>query len=208
MFTDKIDLNLAIQQEELGNLIIFDTGMDHNNSYHPKADYWKDNFIKIRTKFRNTDVEKLPEVIQAKYTIEIKQHNADGSIQWRFLRAVPSKDLSHIIHSNTEYIYVLTNPAHQDKVKIGMTRGTAENRLKQINGTGVIDRWKLRFYLGVKPQTSYIIEQSVHKAFSNQRYQIQRQNDTEIFCITVEQAIEKILEVGALHKVAEPQYFD
>ena len=207
MFTDKISIDYALQQEQLGNLIIFDAGQDDNTTYHPKAMQWKQNFTALRKKFRNTAVNQIPEVVQAKYTIEIRQQNSDYSIQWRYLRAVPTNDLNHSIQSNTEYIYVLTNPAYQDLVKIGMTSNTPEQRLKQINSTGVVHRWKLNFYLPVRADSSYNIEQSVHKSFSSKRYHIERENDTEMFYITVQQAIGKILELGTLHKVAEPKYF-
>lgn len=88
-------------------------------------------------------------------------------------------------------VYVLTNPCMPGIVKIGMTeRKDIDARMKELYTTGVPLPFECKFACNVKKSECEKIEKALHKAFSPQRINANR----EFFRIMPEQAI-AILEL-------------
>ena len=88
------------------------------------------------------------------------------------------------------YVYILTNDAYPDLVKIGMTTSTSERRLKGVNGSGVVDDWTVNWdFHCLRP---WDLEQAVHLKLDSLR----TRGDREFFKISVPKAIQVIEEIG------------
>ncbi|MDR0893710.1 MAG: GIY-YIG nuclease family protein [Prevotellaceae bacterium] len=93
--------------------------------------------------------------------------------------------------TNQGIVYVLTNPAMPDLVKIGMTtRNNIEERMRELYGTGVPVPFECRYACQVKSSDCLKIEKALHTAFAPNRINANR----EFFQIKPEQAI-AILEL-------------
>lgn len=211
MFTQSITLDRALELSDSGYIIIVDCSPDIDTSWHERAKEWKDNYLQLRTKARHVSPEKLMSWYRALYTIEIPlgcTNKDTQTYEWRNLYGIENpearKNLVNQDKGTTEYVYALTNDGYPDLVKIGMTTNTPEKRLSQINGTGTVDVWKLRFALPLQANTSYKVEQQVHKYFQDRRYHAVHENDREMFKVTLFEAIDKIREIGKLFQAGNP----
>ncbi|MEH6561073.1 MAG: GIY-YIG nuclease family protein [Marinobacter sp.] len=86
-----------------------------------------------------------------------------------------------------EFIYVLSNPSMPGYVKVGRTNTSFDQRLSELQSTGVPTRFELE--LGLEVESSVESERKVHKALSKFRPEQNR----EFFKIPVKKAIETVL---------------
>ena len=88
------------------------------------------------------------------------------------------------------YVYVLTNEAYPNLVKIGMTTSSSVRRLKGVNGSGVVDDWKVAddFHC-LRP---WDLEQAIHAKLDTLRFR----GDREFFEMGVVEAMDVIREIG------------
>lgn len=202
MLTDKITLQQALELENRTGLFIFDTGKEEN--YHSRSEEWQENFLHLRTKARHVSPQDIPQYYNARYLIEIPSKEGPHTFTWKYLRGMenPSSDSTPV--EGIEYVYALTNEGYPHLVKIGMTTNTPLHRLKQINGTGTVDLWKVRFALPLRAKTGMKVEHQVHTYFQNSRHHIQHKNDREMFEIDIFTAIDKIREIGKMFQVGNP----
>jgi hypothetical protein len=104
--------------------------------------------------------------------------------------------------NNTQIVYVLTNPAMPELVKIGKTTQVeVEARMKQLYGTGVPVPFDCAFACKVKDATE--VEKSLHFAFGKHRINPNR----EFFKIEPERviAILKLLQIDDITTQFEKQ---
>tara|TARA_R110000850_G_scaffold72801_2_gene159941 strand:+ start:293 stop:826 length:534 start_codon:yes stop_codon:yes gene_type:complete len=83
----------------------------------------------------------------------------------------------------TQYVYVLTNEAMKGLVKIGMTTRTVEQRVKELQSTGVPFPFEVAYSVEV-PNSAAYIEQEVHRQMAACRVS----SDREFFLCSVEAA--------------------
>lgn len=211
MLVQQMELEKALKLEQKGQLIIFDAGVHQDLDYHPQAKQWKDNFDQLRTKARHVPPNKIPQHFNAFISICIPSTSQvpGGTTQyhWKYLRGLPTDTFNQTqvnCSQDLEYVYVLTNPEYTSLVKIGMTRKDPAKRLEQINGTGTVHCWELKFALPVKLDSAFKIEQQVHKYFQDKRYHAKRLNDREMFEVDCFTAIDRIREVGELFRAGTP----
>ena len=202
MLTDTITFDKALELEEQGKLLIFDTGDDL--SYHSRAKEWQDNFLQLRTKARHVLPQNIAEHFNARYLIEKREKINEYTFQWKYLRGIENTSNGSTVNDSLEYVYALTNKGYPELVKIGMTRNTPEHRVNQINGTGTVDLWEVKFALPVKPGCGMKVEHQVHKYFQEQRLHVQHENDREMFKIGIFMAMDKIREIGAIFQAGNP----
>ena len=202
MLTDTITFDKALELEEQGKLLIFDTGGDL--SYHSRAKEWQDNFLQLRTKARHVLPQNIAEHFNARYLIEKREKINEYTFQWKYLRGIENTSNDSTVNDSLEYVYALTNKGYPELVKIGMTRNTPEHRVNQINGTGTVDLWEVKFALPVKPGCGMKVEHQVHKYFQEQRLHVQHENDREMFKIGIFMAMDKIREIGAIFQAGNP----
>lgn len=207
MLVDKITLEQALILERKGEITIYDSGRKNIIGYHEREHEWKNNFYHLRTKARTVSREKVPQHFYSRYIIEvnigcINPHTR--TFHWKYLRGIENTTNIESKSPEIEYVYVLTNKNHKDLVKIGMTRFSPEKRLEQINSTGVVYSWELKFAFPTSKDAGVKVEKQVHKAFQHLRYHSKNYNDREMFKIDVFQAIDKIREVGVLFQAGSP----
>ena len=202
MLTDKITFKQALRLERQGKILIFDTSDD--TTYHERAKEWQDNFNQLRTKARHISPQSIPEHFNARYLIEKTTKVNSYTYMWKYLRGIESTSMGGITEDDIEYVYALANKGYPDLIKIGMTRNTPEHRLKQINGTGTVDLWEVKFALPVLPSTGMKVEQQVHKFFQQHRHHVQHENDREMFKIDIFKAMDKIREIGSMFQAGNP----
>ena len=202
MLTDTISFEKALELESQGKILIFDAGDDLD--YHEKAQEWQDNFLQLRTKARNVSPQNIAEHFNARYLIEKATKINDFTFEWKYLRGIEHTSITSSTDNDIEYVYALINKGYPDLVKIGMTRNTPEHRVKQINGTGTVDLWEVKFALPVKPGTGMKVEHQVHNYFQDERLHIEHKNDREMFKIDIFIAMDKIREIGSLFQAGNP----
>jgi len=202
MLTDTITFEKALELESEGKLLIFDTG--DSLGYHERAKEWQDNFLQLRTKARHVSSQNIAEHFNARYLIEKTNKINDFTFEWKYLRGIEHTSITSSTDNDIEYVYALTNKGYPDLVKIGMTRNTPEHRLGQINGTGTVDLWEVKFALPVKPGTGMKVEHQVHNFFQDKRLHIEHKNDREMFKIDIFIAMDKIREIGSLFQAGNP----
>ena len=208
MLTDTITFEKALELEGKGKILIFDTGDDLD--YHKRAKEWQDNFLQLRTKARHVLPQNIAEHFNARYLIELNKGcvNEDTrTYEWKYLRGVENTSTDKTVEDCIEYVYALTNKGYPDLVKIGMTRNTPEHRVNQINGTGTVDLWEVKFALPVRPQCGMKVEHQVHKYFQDKRLHVKHENDREMFKIDIFTAMDKIREIGAIFQAGQPKMF-
>lgn len=210
MYTDNLTIERALKLEQSNKIIIFDASQDSNFSYHQRARQWKDNFTQLRTKFRNTSPNKIPELIQARYRIEINQgiiNKQTNTYSWRYLYGVETSNTTKILTPLREYVYLLVNPAYPNLVKIGTTTKKPEIRLKQINSTGTVNPWELYCIIPVKPGTGFKLENTLHKQFQDRRYHVKNKNDREMFFVSPEVVLNYVKQVSSLFLSGTIKYY-
>ena len=88
------------------------------------------------------------------------------------------------------YVYVMSNKAHKDVLKIGMTDRHPEIRVKEINSTGVLYDHVIEWHSQINHHNAMAIEKAVHTKLSACRVRANR----EFFKIDVHSAI-KIIKI-------------
>ncbi len=205
MLTDTISFDKALELESKGKLFIFDTGDDLD--YHERAREWQDNFLQLRTKARHISSQNIAQHFNARYLIEKTNKINEYTFEWKYLRGIENTSSDKTVDDSIEYVYALTNKGYPDLVKIGMTRNTPEHRVNQINGTGTVDLWEVKFALPVRPQCGMKVEHQVHKFFQDKRFHVRHENDREMFEIDIFTAMDKIREIGAIFQAGQPKMF-
>lgn len=82
------------------------------------------------------------------------------------------------------YLYVLSNPAFKRLVKIGYTNREVQERVKELQSTGVPGQFKIEFY--VKLKNAENLERIIHKELAQSRY------SKEFFKISVKNSVKTI----------------
>lgn len=205
MLTDTISFDKALELESKGKILIFDTGDDLD--YHKRAKEWQDNFLQLRTKARHISSQNIAQHFNARYLIEKTNKINDYTFEWKYLRGIENTSTDSTVEDSIEYVYALTNKGYPDLVKIGMTRNTPEHRVNQINGTGTVDLWEVKFALPVRPQCGMKVEHQVHKFFQDSRLHVKNENDREMFKIDIFTAMDKIREIGAIFQAGQPKMY-
>ncbi len=205
MLTDTITFEKALELEGKGKILIFDTGDDLD--YHKRAKEWQDNFLQLRTKARHISSQNIAQHFNARYLIEKTNKINDYTFEWKYLRGIENTSTDSTVEDSIEYVYALTNKGYPDLVKIGMTRNTPEHRVNQINGTGTVDLWEVKFALPVRPQCGMKVEHQVHKFFQDSRLHVKNENDREMFKIDIFTAMDKIREIGAIFQAGQPKMY-
>jgi hypothetical protein len=87
-------------------------------------------------------------------------------------------------------VYVLTNPALSDVVKIGYTARSAEVRARELSGTGVPGKWQVAHEISTGSPKQ--VEKTVHQKLSRQKVQ----DGGEFFKVSPEKAARVIRSVA------------
>lgn len=87
-------------------------------------------------------------------------------------------------HISTGYVYILSNPSMPNLVKIGFTERDVDERVEELNSTGVPVPFEIEAIFG--SPNAYENEQEIHNALDQYRLA----NNREFFSIELKQAIQ------------------
>lgn len=100
------------------------------------------------------------------------------------------------------YVYILTNPSFKDEiVKIGLTSGTVEKRMKELHTTGVPTPFEK--YASIKTRKYEEVERFMHHSLSLLCEGSRVNDNREFFRIGPEKALSFMLEIADLLDDAE-----
>ena len=100
------------------------------------------------------------------------------------------------------YVYILTNPSFKDDiVKIGLTSGTVEKRMKELQTTGVPTPFEK--YASIKTSKFREVERFMHHSLSLLSEGSRVNENREFFHISPEKALSFMLEIAELLDDAE-----
>ena len=100
------------------------------------------------------------------------------------------------------YVYILTNPSFKDDiVKIGLTSGTVEKRMKELQTTGVPTPFEK--YASIKTTKFREVERFIHHSLSLLSEGCRVNDNREFFHISPEKAFSFMLEISELLDDAE-----
>lgn len=198
----------ALDMESQGIITIVDASpstLDAIN--HERGLLWKENFHSLCVKVHHLPITKVIDFFKPKYIVCINSVTTnDDSTQytWRYVYALQNKDIVDKTKQQMEFVYILKNTHYPNMVKIGMTTGSIQRRVVEINNAGSLYEWQPVFALPVQHGSAYKIEQAVHKHFANVRVSSDKGSNREFFEVSVFTAIDKVREVGTLFQVGEP----
>ena len=100
------------------------------------------------------------------------------------------------------YVYILTNPSYKDDiVKIGLTSGTVEKRMKELQTTGVPTPFEK--YASIKTSKFREVERFIHHSLSLLSEGSRINENREFFHISPDKALSFMLEIAELLDDAE-----
>lgn len=178
---------------------------------HERGLLWKENFRSLCLKVHHLPITKVIDFFKPKYIVcinSVTTTNDTTQYTWRYLYALQNKDIADKTKQQIEFVYILKNTQYPNMVKIGMTTGSVERRVTEINNAGSLYEWQPVFALPVQRGSAYRIEQAVHKQFANVRISSDKGSNREFFQVSVFTAIDKVREVGTLFQVGEPIIFN
>jgi len=91
-------------------------------------------------------------------------------------------------HVTNGYVYVLSNPAMPNLLKIGYTDRDVDARVDELNGTGVPVPFEIEAIFG--SPNAYEDEQAIHKILTQRRLA----NNREFFSIDIKDAVQCIID--------------
>lgn len=162
----------------------------------PNIQEYTENFVAFAKENKRTSVEHLLSLIAPEYEIEIELpfDPETGTFSWVRLFAAKNpeyKELSEETHRG--WVYLLTNPAYPELVKIGKAL-TPSKRITQINNAGVVDEWQLKAAMPVTDD--YKVEALMHKELAKYRRDSNQGSSREFFEVTMSKALQTLLEVS------------
>jgi hypothetical protein len=203
MYRDNISLEEALLLEEKQQIIIYNPNTINTSLSYIKE--WKNNWDLLRKKYRHIDISKLPDFANFTYLIEYKFIENGNPIitNWVYMygQDVESRLRLDQLNSRGQYIYILTNIAYPDMIKIGKAINP-QKRVRQINNAGIIVEWELKWALPVSDD--YKVETLIHNDLRLIRQSTYQGSDREFFSISLEEAKERILFLAKDFITGEP----
>lgn len=215
MYQEKLALKYALHLQDTGEFIIVDASPEHLPPVVIKSNpdlgfKWKTNFNYLQSKIKNILPDKILEFFNSQYVVEIEEegYSETNTISWRYVHVVPSKKVNSRGKSDDlEYVYILTNEAMPDLVKIGMTKLDVYTRVKTINTSGIVSEWVPKFAVVLQKGSSSKIESAMHRYFASERVSSDKGTSREFFKIKPLEALDKLREISEGFSVGDPIVF-
>jgi len=205
-----IQYTQAKEMEINGDLIIYDTDrvvtpLNQNSN----SSLWKENFQKLKQKFKKVPLHRLIEFLDFDYIIEYKhQEQGDTSTtiwSYSYGKTPSSAYVLEKSFNKGKYVYILTNEAYPNVCKIGKAIQPTY-RVTKVNGSGTVSEWQLRWALPVSDD--YKVESIVHKTLEHLRMNSFQGSSREFFSISLDEAIKVIEDLGQEFKTDKGVYYE
>jgi len=198
MIRDKISLDRAVELYTESFLTIYfpSTTLDDLPSV-PNIEEYTQNYINYAKENKRSSVESLLSLIAPEYIIEVEMpfNQETGTFSWVQLFGVKNPDYKADITEDTHHgwVYLLTNPAYPDLIKIGKAIAPSK-RINGINSAGTVSEWELKAAMPVSDD--YKVESLVHTELKQFRRQSDQGSSREFFEVPMSLAIQTLLEVS------------
>ena len=204
-----LSLEEALKRESESVLTIYSTRQD-NSLLFPDLplDRWFRNYNKALIKYNKVAVEDILDYINCKYVIELElpYEPETNSYGWVYFYAQEPEDSAKLDQylSKGKYVYVLTNEAYPNYVKIGKAVNP-QSRVKQINGAGTVSEWKLHWAIPVTDD--YRVENLTHRRLEQFRRDSDQGSSREFFEVSSSVAIQTVTELARDYYNGEPMFY-
>lgn len=197
----------AKEMEIKGDLIVYNTDQVFSPlSKEPNFSSWKENFQKLKQKFKKIPLHRLIEFLNFDYIIEYKHQESNSTI-WTYSYGKTS-DNAYMLEKSFnkgKFVYILTNEAYPNICKIGKAIQPV-SRVNLINGAGTVSEWQLRWALPVSDD--YKVESIIHKSLEHLRMNSFQGSSREFFSISLDEAIKTIEDLGQEFKTDKGIYYE
>jgi len=204
MIRDKITLGKAIKLESESILTLYYPSTDYDTLPDiPYIERYTDNFISYAKEHSRKPVDSLLHLLSPEYEIEVEMpfNEETGTFHWvRLFGKVQQASSAIAEDKHRGWVYLLTNPAYPELVKIGKAV-TPSLRVKGINGAGTVDEWALRAAMPVSED--YTVENLVHTQLAQYRRDSNQGSSREFFEVPLSLAMKTLLEVSEPFKAGD-----
>jgi len=188
----KLSLQRALELESLGLIKIYNPG--NHSEVHEKSSEWYKNYEDLTYKYKKVPLGSILDFVGVDYMIDVLT-NVDKETSrytWIYLYAQDISSINNREDSEKkgQWVYILTNEAYPDLVKIGKAVNP-QDRIKGINGAGTVSEWKLRVAYPVTDD--YRVENMMHRHFEDRRVDSDQGSSREFFKVSFDEAV-KVLD--------------
>lgn len=198
MIRDKITLKHAMELYSESFLTIYFPSTSFNDLPDiPNIQEYTQNYINYAKENKRSSIENLLSLLAPEYIIEVELpfNQETGTFSWVRLFGVVNPDYkADTTESNHRgWVYLLTNPAYPDLIKIGKAV-TPSKRINGINSAGTVSEWELKAAMPVSDD--YRVEGLVHSELQQYRRKSDQGSSREFFEVPMSLAIQTLLEVS------------
>lgn len=197
MIRERISLKEAIELESKSYLTLYYPSTTLNNL--PDIDnisQYTENYISFAKKNKRSSIENLLSLIAPEYEIEVEMpfDSETGTFSWVRLFGAKNPDYLEVTEdTHIGWVYLLSNPAYPELVKIGKAN-TPTKRIQQINNAGVVEEWFLKAAMPVTDD--YKVENLMHQELARYRRTSAQGSSREFFEVPMTLAMKTLLEVS------------
>lgn len=198
MIRDKITLDHATElySESFLTLYYPSTTLDNLPSI-PNIEEYTQNYIDYAKENKRSSIENLLSLLAPEYIVEVEMpfDQETGTFSWVRLFGVRNPDYKADTTEDNHrgWVYLLTNPAYPDLIKIGKAVAPSK-RINGINSAGTVSEWELKAAMPVSDD--YKVENLVHTELKQYRRQSDQGSSREFFEVPMSLAIQTLLEVS------------
>ena len=188
----QITLEKALFLEEQNLIkIYYPGGTNSPSEFHINVDKWTSNYIELTRKYKKVPLGNILEFIGYDYIIDVlvEQDDIKHSFTWAYLYGKDISKLETQEQPKGHYVYILTNTAYPDLVKIGKAVDP-QNRIKGINGAGTVSEWVLKYAMPVTDD--YKVENLMHRHFEEYRVNSDQGHSREFFKVEFDKAVKAL----------------
>ena len=204
MIRDRITLEKALELESESLLTLYYPSTSYDDLPDiPYIENYTDNFITYAKEHSRRPVDSLIHLLSPEYEVEVEMpfDEETGTFYWvRLFGKVQQISTKITEEKHRGWVYLLTNPAHPELIKIGKAV-TPSQRIKGINGAGTVDEWSLRAAMPVSED--YTVENLVHTQLAQYRRDYNQGYSREFFEVPLSLAMSTLLEVSEPFKAGD-----
>ena len=198
MIRDKISLDQATELYSESFLTIYFPSTTLSDLPDiPNIKEYTQNYIDYAKENKRSSIENLPSLLAPEYEIEIEMpfDHETGTFSWVRLFGVKNPDYKADTTENNHrgWVYLLTNPAYPELVKIGKAV-TPSKRINGINSAGTVSEWELKAAMPVSDD--YKVETLMHQELAQYRRKSDQGSSREFFKVPMSLALQTLLEVS------------
>src|SRR6056300_1612739 len=198
MIRDRISIEKATELYSESFLTIYFPSTSFDNLPDiPNIKEYTQNYISFAKENKRSSVENLLSLLAPEYEIEMEMpfDQETRTFSWVRLFGVKNPDYKADTteRNHRGWVYLLTNPAYPELIKIGK-EVTTSKRINGINSAGTVSEWELKAAMPVSDD--YKVENLMHRELEQYRRRSDQGSSREFFEVPMSLAIQALLEVS------------